>query len=86
MDDKLAIYPPSSGKVGEMVLLHSLLLLCLPLGSLAGPLDFLFGNADQTGKRATEPAVLDLPYGSFKSEYNEGSDMLVAPSVVPERD
>lgn len=61
-----------------MVLLHGLLLLCLPLGSLAGPFDFLFGKPDQTGKRASEPAVLDLPYGSFMSEYNEGSDMFVA--------
>lgn len=58
-----------------MVLLRGLFLLCLPLGSLAGPFDFLFGKPDNTNKKASDPAVLELPYGSFKSEYNEASDM-----------
>ena len=55
-----------------------LLLLCLPLASVASPLknpfNFLFGKDD---KGPTQPAVLNLPYGSFTSEYNEDSDMSV---------
>ncbi|CAI4217516.1 unnamed protein product [Parascedosporium putredinis] len=51
-----------------------ILLLFLPLVSAAGLFDFLLG---WNSAKATDPAVLDLPYGSFKSEYRETSDIHV---------
>lgn len=50
------------------------LLLCLALGSAASPLE--------NDKRKTESAVLELSYGTFKSEYDEDTDMSV--TSVPE--
>lgn len=61
------------------MLLIPFLLLCLPLGlasPLWNPFDFLTGKDDK-GKK--EPAVLELPYGSYKSEYDEDSEMSVLP-------
>lgn len=55
-----------------------LFLVCHPLFSIASPLDnpfdFLSGGDE---KGPTDPVSLELPYGTFKSEYDEGSDMLV---------
>ncbi|SPO04892.1 related to triacylglycerol lipase I precursor [Cephalotrichum gorgonifer] len=61
-----------------MILFHYVLFLFFPLGSVAGILDFLF---DKGGKGPAKPAVLDLPYGSFKSEYNKDSDIHVFRNV-----
>lgn len=61
-----------------------LLFVCLPLASIASPLhrafNFLSGNGD---KGPTYPVSLELPYGTFKSEYDENSDMYLPLSQMP---
>ncbi|PKS11434.1 hypothetical protein jhhlp_003197 [Lomentospora prolificans] len=61
-----------------MLLYQWILLLFLPLVSASGLFDFIFGSSKA---KATESAILDLPYGSFKAEYNDASDIHVFRNV-----
>jgi hypothetical protein len=58
-----------------MLAIRLIQLVFLPLASAGGLFDSIFGSSTT---QATEPAVLNLPYGSFRSQYNEVSGMLVS--------
>ena len=62
----------------DTMLVLCFLLFSLPLVSVASPLENPFGFlSGKDEKGPTDPVSLELPYGIFKSEYDEDSDMSV---------